>query len=89
MAAPGDELAALGVHHGEPVRFRKHDGGRWWQGRMHAVAADGSFTIYDLDGAARSLRPERLEVRRPGPRGRLTWRLLSEVAITWEQLELW
>ena len=66
MAAPGDELAALGVHHGEPVRFRKHDGGRWWQGRMHSVAADGSFTIYDLDGAARSLRPERLEVRRPG-----------------------
>ena len=84
-----DELEQLGVHHGEPVRFRKHDGGRWWLGRMHAVAADGSFTIYDTDGAARSLRPERLEVRRPGRHGRLTWQVLSEVAVTWEQLELW
>ena len=84
-----DELEQLGVHHGEAVRFRKHDGGRWLPGRMHAVAADGSFTIYDADGAARSLRPERLEVRRPGRRGRLTWQVLSEVALTWEQLELW
>ena len=84
-----DELTQLGVHFGEPVRFRKHDGGRWWLGRMHAVAADGSFTFYDADGAARSLRPERLEVRRPGKRGRLTWQLLSDVALTWEQLELW
>jgi hypothetical protein len=87
--AAADELERLGVHQGEPVRFRKHDGGRWWLGRMHAVAADGSFTIYDTDGAARSLRPERLEVRRPGRHGRLTWQVLSEVAVTWEQLELW
>ena len=86
---PDGELEALGLRVGEPVRFRKHDGGKWWTGRMHAVAADGSFTIYDDDGAARSLRPERLEVRRPGRRGRLTWQVLSEVAVTWEQLELW
>ncbi|MFT3855812.1 MAG: hypothetical protein QM733_24265 [Ilumatobacteraceae bacterium] len=84
-----DELERLGVHHGEAVRFRKHDGGKWWPGRLHSVAADGSFTIYDADGAARSLRPERLEVRRPGRHGRLTWQLLSDVALTWEQLQLW
>jgi len=86
---PDGELEALGLRVGEPVRFRKHDGGKWWTGRMHAVAADGSFTIYDGDGSARSLRPERLEVRRPGRHGRLTWQLLSDVALTWEQLELW
>ena len=33
-------------------------------------------------------RPERVEIRRPGSRGRLRWRVVSEVAITWEQLEL-
>jgi len=40
-------------------------------------------------GAARSLRPDRLEVRRPGSRGRLTWQNVGIVAITWEQLCLW
>jgi hypothetical protein len=93
MAAPdwsaAEELAQLGLRAGEPVRFRKLDGGRWRPGRMSSVAADGSFTIYDADGAARSLRPQRIEVRRPAARGRLTWQLLSDVAITWEQLELW
>jgi hypothetical protein len=93
MAGPGSvaaaELGQLGLRAGEPVRFRKLDGGRWWTGRMSSVAADGSFTIFDTDGAARSLRPERIEIRRPGGRGRLTWQLLSDVAITWEQLELW
>ncbi len=87
--AAAEELAQLGLRAGEPVRFRKFEGGRWWTGRMSSVAADGSFTIYDSDGAARSLRPERLEVRRPAARGRLTWQVLSDVAVTWEQLELW
>ncbi|MCU1503840.1 MAG: hypothetical protein JWM12_3194 [Ilumatobacteraceae bacterium] len=88
-ASSSEQLAQLGLRAGEAVRFRKIDGGRWWNGRMSSVAADGSFTIYDTDGAARSLRPERIEVRRPANRGRLTWQLLSDVAITWEQLELW
>ena len=52
------------------------------------MAADGSVTLHDPDGSARSLRPESLEVRRPGPNGRLRWALVSDVAITWEQLEL-
>ena len=33
-------------------------------------------------------RPERVEIRRPGPHGRLRWQVVSDVAITWEQLEL-
>ena len=82
-------LAQLRLTSGEPVRFRKVEGGRWQPGRMAGVAADGSITIHDANGAARSLRPERVEVRRPGNRGRLTWQLVSDVAITWEQLALW
>jgi hypothetical protein len=82
-------LALLRLTSGEPVRFRKVEGGRWLPGKMSGVAVDGSITIHDANGSARSLRPERVEVRRPGIRGRLTWQLVSDVAITWEQLELW
>src|SRR5258708_1423587 len=74
---------------GEAVGFGKGEGGRWLPGKMAGVAADGSVTIHDANGAARSLRPERVEVRRPGARGRLTWQRVSDVAITWEQLALW
>ena len=82
-------LQLLGLKAGEPVRFRKGETGRWVAGKMSGVAIDGSITIYDANGAARSLRPERVEVRRPGGRGRLTWQTVSDVAITWEQLQLW
>ncbi len=81
-------LHQIGLRPGEPVRFRKGDAGKWFHGRMSAVAVDGSLTLHDANGAARSIRPERVEVRRPGPRGRLTWQLVSDVAITWEQLSL-
>ncbi|MBP9054552.1 MAG: hypothetical protein KBF94_18175 [Ilumatobacteraceae bacterium] len=82
-------LQRLGLRAGEPVRFRKGDTGRWFAGKMSGVAIDGSITIFDANGAARSLRAERVEVRRPGGRGRLTWQTVSDVAITWEQLQLW
>ena len=57
-------------------------------GRVARVEADGSITFFDADGAARSHRPESLEVRRPGARGRLRWHTVSEVAVTWEQLSI-
>ena len=82
-------LDRLGLRHGESVRFRRNERGRWVTGRVAGVAADGSITLHDPDGAARSIRPERLEVRRPGPRGRLVWVVVSDVAVTWEQLSLW
>lgn len=78
----------LGLKPGEPVRFRRGETGRWYTGKMSGVAVDGSITAYDANGNARSLRPERVEVRRPGGRGRLTWQTVSDVAITWEQLQL-
>ena len=83
-------LEQIGLRAGEPVRFRKGDNGRWLTGRIAGVNADGSITLHDVpQGAARSLRPDRLEVRRPGSRGRLTWQNVGVVAITWEQLTLW
>jgi hypothetical protein len=81
-------LAQLGLRHGEAIRFRRTDRGHWVVGRVAGIAPDGSVTLHDPDGSARSLRPERVEVRRPGPRGRLRWHLVCDVAITWEQLEL-
>jgi hypothetical protein len=81
-------LARLGLRQGEPVRFRKTEGGRWQAGKVAGVAADGSINVFDANGNARSLRPEKVEVRRPGSRGRLSWQAISSVAITWEQLQL-
>ncbi len=81
-------LARLGLRPGEPIRFRRNDKGRWIVGKVSHIATDGSITLHDPDGSARSLRPERVEIRRPGSRGRLRWRVVSEVAVTWEQLEL-
>ena len=81
-------LNAVGLVLGEPIRFRRHDGGRWLVGKVLRIEPDGSITFHDPDGAARSLRPELVQVRRPGARGRLVWRTVSEVALTWEQLEM-
>ena len=81
-------LNAIGLHLGEAVRFRRHHGGRWLIGKVARVEADGSITLHDPDGAARSLKPETLKVRRPGSRGRLAWKIVSDVAVTWEQLDL-
>ena len=82
-------LTTLGLRAGEPIRFRRNGTGRWVEGKVAGMAADGSILLYDPDGSARNLRPEVVEVRRPGPRGRLVWRVVSEVAITWEQLTIW
>jgi len=73
---------------GEPIRFRRHDKGRWIVGKVRGIAIDGSVNLIDPDGSTRSIRAERVEIRRPGSRGRLRWRVVSEVAVTWEQLEM-
>jgi hypothetical protein len=85
---PERTLRAVGLRLGEPIRFRRNETGRWIVGKVARIEADGSVTLHDPDGAARSLRPDRVQVRRPGVRGRLVWRVVSEVAVTWEQLEL-
>jgi hypothetical protein len=81
-------LARLGLRLGEPIRFRRTERSRWIVGKVAGVEIDGSVALRDPDGSARSIRPESVQVRRPGSRGRLTWQVVSDVAITWEQLEL-
>ncbi len=81
-------LARLGLRMGEPIRLRRHEKGRWVVGKVKGIAMDGSVNLRDPDGSARSIRAERVEIRRPGSRGRLRWRVVSEVAVTWEQLEM-
>ena len=85
---PERTLNAVGLRLGEQIRFRRNEAGRWVVGKVARVEPDGSITLHDPDGAARSLRPERVEVRRPGTRGRLVWKAVSDVAMTWEQLDL-
>ena len=81
-------LARFGLRPAEPIRFRRNDKGRYIVGKVEGIEIDGSITLRDPDGSARSLKPERVEIRRPGSRGRLRWQVVSDVAITWEQLEL-
>lgn len=84
-----DELLRnLGLFPGEEVRFRRADRGRWQSGHIARVERDGSITVHDSDGAARSLRPERLEVKRRGRGRSMVWHPVSEVAVTSEQLTL-
>ncbi len=82
-------LASMGLRLGEPIRFRRAGMRRWQVGAVVRVEPDGSITLRDRDGAARSIRPELVMVQRPGPyRGRRVWQPVSDVAVTWEQLEL-
>ena len=84
--APG--LDTLGLRAGEEVRFQAHGSSRWRRAVVTRRERDGSVTVTDDDGAARSLPVERIEVRRPGPRGGLGWELLTVRAGRSEQLTL-
>jgi hypothetical protein len=63
----------------EALAFKAAHPGTLAMGEAHGLRPDGS---------ARSLRAERVEIRRPGSRGRLRWHAVSDVAVTWEQLEM-
>lgn len=82
-------LAPLGLHAGEPVRWRRRDGGNWQDGIVIGVEADGSVAVRDRDGAWRSILVERLEAKRPDKRGRLRWQAVAAAAARGSQLSLW
>jgi len=85
---PGDP-AELGLRVDEPVRWRRHDGGHWQEGTVIGLERDGSIAVRDADGAWRSLVADRLEARRPNPRGRLRWQSVAVAASAPAQLALW
>lgn len=89
MTAGDDALDELGLRPGEDARFRRVDLSRWQSGRISGIGTDGSVLIHDADGAARSVRPDCVEVRRPGTRGRLVWQNLASLRDASAQLELW
>ena len=82
-------LDALGLRVGEPVRWRRHDGGNWQAGVVIGCETDGSIAVRDDDGAWRSIVAERLEARRPGRRGRLQWQVVAGDDAGPAQLSLW
>ena len=47
-----------------------------------------SAAVRDALAGLASFRPELVQVRRPGGKGRLVWRTVTDVALTWEQLEM-
>lgn len=85
---PGDlgDLADAGLHEGESVRWRRHDGGNWQTGAVIGLERDGSVAVRDTDGAWRSITADRLEAKRPNRRGRLVWQPVEEASA---QLSLW
>lgn len=82
-------LVDWGLRAGDRVRYQRTDGGRWHEATVERIERDGSIGVRDANGAARSLAPERLEVRITTKRGAATWRGLLDHAATPEQLDLW
>src|SRR5690349_6166484 len=81
-------LAQLGLRAGESVRFRRVDRGRWQDGIIRRLEADGSIGVVDANGALRSVPAANVEVRVPGRRGGSQWAPLLTRAAQTEQLGL-
>src|SRR3954468_20953189 len=81
-------LAQLGLRAGESVRFRRLDRGRWQDGIIRRLEADGSIGVVDANGALRSVPPANVEVRVAGRRGGSQWAPLLTRAAQTEQLGL-
>jgi len=86
--ADASALAALGLHRGEQVRFRRRDRGRWQLGAVHRIERDGSLRITDAQGAARTVALAEVEVAVPGGRRIPRWEPVADRAARAVQLTL-
>lgn len=89
MGADERSLDPLGLKVGEPVRWRRRDGGHWRDGVVIGREADGSIAVRDAQGAWRSITVDRLEAQVQGRRGAVRWEPLAVRAARPEQLDLW
>ena len=77
-------LEALYLKVGDRVRFR--DTRRWNEGLVEGVGRDGSVMLRDRHRAARSIAPDRLEVKVKTRRGSSAWQPVVERAQGQRQL---
>jgi hypothetical protein len=81
-------LLDLGLHPGEPARFRRRENERWKQATIVRLERDGSIGLRDANGASRAVPLQLVEVRATGPRGGRGWEPVAERANRVEQLDL-
>lgn len=68
------DLTDYGLEPGDTVRFRPplRPTGNWHEGNVRSINKDGSVEIGTPTGI-RAIMPDRLEVKRTGPRGGRQW----------------
>lgn len=81
-------LEDLNLCVGDIVRFRRTSGTAWHEAKVVGVERDGSVALRDEKGAARSIAPERLEVRVRSRRGARGWEPVADHARRTTQLSL-
>lgn len=70
------------------MRWQVTPGGRWRSGVALHIEFDGSLGVRDSNGALRSLRLDRVHVRRSDKTARMAWEALTDRMARAEQLSL-
>lgn len=74
MTEQRDVLAEYGLCVDDDVRFRHREEQNWTKGRVLGVGSkDFSVTLVDDGGHMRSIMPDKMQKRIPGPRGGKLW----------------
>lgn len=85
---PRAELGSVCLSPGEEVRWQATPGGRWRSGVALHLEHDGSLEVRDANGSLRSLRLERVQVRRSHKAPSGPWEPLTARMARVEQLTL-
>lgn len=65
-------LDDYGLAIGDRVRFQRKPGGNWTEANVRGINKDGSVDLGTPTGI-RAIMPNRLEVKRSGPKGGTQW----------------
>jgi hypothetical protein len=70
-----DQLAPLGLRHGDEVRWRRNEGEMWKTARVLGVNKDGSLALTEFHtGRTRAIPIACCEVSFRGPKGGKRWK---------------